>query len=485
MIKNRIASQNNKLLSDWLGDLNFYSPNFLKKRAEIISEANDRTLKLFHSASSRVPAYKDFLSKQKINVSAIKNISDFVEVPVITKENYIQNYEIGQRCWDGDLSRMHMISTSSGTTGQPHFWPRDLQAEIAGAYAHEYILKEILSVGRKKTLFIDGFAMGNWIAGTFTQACTSLLAWKGLPLSIMTPGYSSEEIIKILLNISKEFDQTIIAGHTPFLKELIELAIDSGVDFGKIKTKLLGTGQGITENWRAYILKLLQSDDSEHSFLNLYGSADAALMGFETADTIEIRKNLTQGQIAHLFNDERLPSIYAYDPRLTFFEQESEELLITKDSGCPLIRYNIHDKGGICPGSLNKKKASLPMIYMFGREKFMVKIFGANIYTEHVLHALNHPKLQTNLTGRFVMESIINENQNPQLLCRVELVQGKNIDDGLEKIVQKIFISEVRKINSEYNFVLGEMGQKVWPKISLHQNGDVKYFPKGTVKKSA
>lgn len=485
MNKNSVASFNINLFSRWENDTDFYSPNLQKSRATIISDAEKRTLQLFHSASKRIPAYKDFLQKHNITASLIKNINDFRQISATTKENYIQSYGIGERCWDGKLSRMHMISTSSGTTGEPHFWPRDLQSEIAGAYVHEYIFKEILDVPHKKTLFIDGFAMGNWIAGTFTLACTNLLAWKGYPLTIMTPGYNAEEIIKILLNLSRKFDQTIIAGHTPFLKELMELAIAAGVDFGRIKTKLLGTGQGITENWRSYILKLLQSTDYEHSFLNLYGSADAALMGFETPETIEVRKNLTQAQIKNFFDDERLPSIYAYDPRLTFFEQENGELLITKNSGSPLLRYNIHDQGGICPdGLMAKNSFCLPMVYLFGREKFMVKIYGANIYSEHVQHALNHHQLQVVLTGRFFMESKFDNSQNPQLVCHVEMVEGGNAD-GLEDIVQKIFIAEVREINSEYNFVLGEMGNKVWPKIVLHPNGDAKYFPTGKVKKTS
>ena len=68
-------------------------------------------------------------------------MKDFEKIPITTKENYIEKYPFASRCWDGQYSKMHMISSSSGTTGSPHFWPRDLSAEIDGAYAHEFISK--------------------------------------------------------------------------------------------------------------------------------------------------------------------------------------------------------------------------------------------------------------------------------------------------------------------------------------------------------
>ena len=212
---------------------------------------------------------------------------------MLSKENYISQYSLKDRCLNGDLKNVHMISTSSGTTGKPHYWPRNLQTEVDGALLHEYILTGIFKINKCKTLFLNGFALGNWIAGTYTSACLNLLAYKGLPVVVMSPGYDLKEILTTINDLSKYFEQTIIAGHTPFLKEIIEVAKKQAIGLKKLNIKLLGTGQGITENWRDYLIRGLSSKDN-FSIINLFGSADAALMGFETAYTITLRKILNQ-----------------------------------------------------------------------------------------------------------------------------------------------------------------------------------------------
>lgn len=491
------------LLSRWLKDNTFYSESILEDEKNLTMEAERKVLKLFWDASQRVPAYKNFLKKHKINPVSVKTIVDFVRVSPTTKENYVEKYSLEDRCWDGNLGDMHMISTSSGTTGKPHFWPRDLLTEIEGAYAHELILKRIFDVDNKNTLFINGFAMGNWIAGTFTLASVNLVAWKGYPITSMTPGYSAESIIEVLKNMSPRFGQVIISGHTPFLKELVELAIKRGVNWRKISVKLLGTGQAITENWRDYILNLLGSHRYYDTVINLYGSADAGLMGFETPLSIHLRRLLLrQPDLSkEAFKKERIPALYSYDSRLTYFEQANKELCISKNAGCPLIRYNIHDEGGVVPYAemmsyfrherddtrkiVADKQWKLPFVYLFGREKFMVKIYGANVYSEHVQLALNHKQLQPLLTGRFLLETDYDKDQNPLMICRIELSEKAEKNQELVKLTERIFINEIKKINSEYRFLLEKLGDKVKPKIILHEHGHEKYFPKGKIKKTA
>ncbi|KXK10238.1 MAG: AMP-binding enzyme [Microgenomates bacterium OLB23] len=391
-----------------------------------------RPLQLFHEAARYIPAYKDFLKTHKVSPAKIITMKDFLSVPVMTKENYIHAYDYKSRSWNRKTKTEHMVSTSSGTTGEPVYWPRDIQTVVEGAMYHEKIFNACFDAKKKQTLFINGFALGNWIAGTFTSECCFLVSMKGYPLTTVTPGYNSGEIIRMLKELSPKYEMTIIAGHAPFLKQLIEEAVAAGIDFKKLDVRLLGTGQAITENWRTYVMKLLKSKDREHTVVNLYGSADAALMAFESPESISLRTyyathpQKTRAQ----FNDERLPSIYSYDPSIVYFEDVKGELCISKYSSVPLIRYNMHDSGGL----LNKH-----MVYLFGREKFMVKIYGANVYTEHVQHALTHAKLQPYLTSSFKLEMAYDADNNPQLICRVELTMTTQKSDELVEQVQNIF----------------------------------------------
>ncbi|KKP59865.1 MAG: hypothetical protein UR52_C0002G0093 [Candidatus Gottesmanbacteria bacterium GW2011_GWA1_34_13] len=483
----------------------YFNTDFSKQLAVYNNEnrleqnSKKNVLYLFHQAAERIVAYKHFLKKNKIKHRKIKSLKDYARVPTTSKENYIQKYDVNLRCWDSDMSQIHMISTSSGTTGDPHFWPRTLKHEIDGAYLHEFLLNEVFKADQVSTLFINGFAMGNWIAGTFTLACVNLLAWKGYPLTIMTPGYDLEAVLELLEKVSEKFKQTIIAGHTPFLKELIDEGTKRHLDWEKLNCKFLGTGQGITEKWRSYILSLVKAKDYCRTFLNLYGSADASLMGFETPLSIDLRKLIIDNNLyQQLFNDQRIPSLYNYDPRLTFFEVEGKELLITKDSGCPLLRYNIHDEGGIInctqllrqikilsqSDKISEQQLKLPFVYLYGRSKFMVKIYGANIYSEHVQLAIDDKSLQPDLTGRFILESDYDNEHNPRLICRIELASGVKSHPLRADLIKRVFISEVAKVNKEYQYVLTNMGKKVEPIIILHSHGDIKYFPIGIVKKT-
>lgn len=467
--------------------------------AHIERESQKRALGLFHRAAKSVPAYADFLQKHKLHPSRIARFADFRHVPQTTKENYVSVYDASSRSWEGKLSGANMISTSSGTTGQPHYWPRSLRHDLDGAAVHEFFLQNIFDIKHHSTLFVNGFALGNWIAGTFTFTSIALVSWKDYPLTMMTPGYDREAILRILADISPRFDQTIITGHAPFLKEIAEAIHEKRLEKRAV-IKFLGTGQGITESWRSYVSSLVGGRDPLRTIINLYGSADASLMGHETPVSIAIRKAIDQqGTARDFFGSDRLPSLYQYDPRYTYFEAVDEELCVTKDSGAPLIRYNIHDKGGVLPfGHLWEKAGDrrlmqseitfpweLPFVYLFGREKFMAKIYGANIYTEHVQQVVDHPTLQRHLTGRFLLETSYDAKQNPILIVRVETAPNHARDRKLKEQIRKAFMREVTRINSEYRFVLKTMGKKAEPKIELCEFGKTIYFPVGVVKKTS
>ena len=492
--------KNSTLFTKWINDRSFYANTNLQSALNLQVQSKKHTLKLFHEAAIRVPAYKDFLKRNKINPQLVKTISNYQQVPQTDKDNYIHKYDVKARCWDGNLEQMHIISTSSGTTGKPIFWPRNLASEIEGAYLHELIFNTLLNVGKQRTLLINGFAIGNWIAGTFTSATVNLVSWKGYPLTLMSPGYSTDAVIEVLTNIADAFEQVILAGHTQFLKDVIDECIDRGTRLNKLSLRLLGTGQAITERWREHIIDKVGSDNIYHTFINLYGSADAALMGFESPNSIYFRRIITDNQqlASEIFKSDRVPSIYNFDPRLIFFQQENNELVITKNYGCPLIRYNIKDEGGVISAkdlssffpSGNQKqlctyKWQLPYVYLYGRDKFMVKIYGANVYTEHVQYALDHKHLKDYITGRFKLEIIDDENNNPVLYCRVELLKGNLGAKNMVLKIKDIFVEELSKRNSEYRYVLNELGDKVKPVIVIHEHGDEEHFSRHKFIKTA
>ncbi|MBI2034785.1 MAG: hypothetical protein HYT11_03590 [Candidatus Levybacteria bacterium] len=164
----------------------------LKRKPEEywIKSGEKRVLNLFHLMAKRVPAYKDFLKKNRVYKDKIKTITDFRLVPTIDKNNYLRSYPREALCWDGIFEKKRWtISTTSGSTGEPFYFPReDLQDWQYAVTAELYLLSNF-SIDKKSTLYIVGFPMGGWIGGLFTYQALKLLSKRGnYNISVITPG---------------------------------------------------------------------------------------------------------------------------------------------------------------------------------------------------------------------------------------------------------------------------------------------------------
>ena len=487
----------------WLEDQSFFDPGVISDEAALMRQAEEKVLTLFHQAAANVPAYNDFLKKSGINPADIRTMDDFRQLPLTDKKNYIDAYDLASRSWFGKLSLSHFVAVSSGTTGQPHFWPRTLQTELEGARQHEFFLQEFFEVNQRKTLVIDGFYLGNTMAGTFTLACLQLLKLKGLPLTITTPGSYDKDIITFIHALHREFDQTIIFGYPPILKEVVHQVCQHQDVIDVTKLRLVCAGQAFTENWRDYLLNKLGGMVNKPAIMSVYGSSDAGLMGFETLLSIQIRRFLARQHdiTQYFFGDERLPSLYVYDPRTIFLESPAGELCFTINNGAPLIRYNIKDRGGVIPYQqmislmrqhlpdsqdwISNNCGAFPFVYIFGRDRFMAKVYGLPIYSEYVQQALNHASLAPYVTGNFVLENVEDDDHNILLVCRVELEQGIKAEAELQKTMSEIFIQEFITLSPLYKNILGIMGEKAKPHIILYDYQDPQYFGHDGSKKFA
>jgi phenylacetate-CoA ligase len=483
-----------------------YIGKLLRDEEKLKTLGERKSLKLFHQATERIPAYKRFLKKHKIKPQLIKNIKDYKNVPYTSKENYIKKYKLVNRCWDANITNTHMVALSSGSTGIPTFWPRNLQQEIDGAYIHELILNKVFAINKNRTLFVNSFGLGNWIAGIYTEMCLYLTKLKGSDFTLASPGFSEKETFKVIEELSSHYDQTVISCHPPVLKMLIENGKKLGILWRKLNVKFLGAGEGFSENWRDYLLSLVGQSNPFNSFINILGSADAGLMGFETPLTIVIRRKTTTDNKLNqaVFATDRNPYLYQFDPRLKFIESVNGELTITADATMPLIRYNIEDHGYVL--SYRKFRSSLenlglslknllktnklsgfdwhlPFVYMFGRKHFMLTLNAVNIYPENIKAALEHKNLQPYISGRYIALKKYNQAQDQYLLLRVELRPDIKPTKKLKKKIQNIFVHTLKKLNSEYNEVVKNLGEKMYPTIKVHRYHHSKYFPEGKIQK--
>jgi len=458
-----------------------------------------KALQVFHAAAERVPAYKKFLHEHGIDHHSIKTLEDFKTVPVINKKNYLKKYPLHELCWDGDLTRMNVVSVSSGSTGQPFFWPRDINQEHEVDHYYDLCLRSIFEADHKHSLVVIAFAIGMYVAGPFTFASALRLAQKGNPISIVTPGNDIATVLRIVENLGGEFEQIIIGGYPPLVKDIVEEGVRQGIDWKAKNTRLFFGGEGFSEKWRDHVHGVLQSNAELTTSINMYGTADAALVGIETPTSIAYRRIAASspGFLQAHFQSERLPSMVSYNPLFKFFEViEEEKLIFTTSSGVPLIRYEIGDVGGLVSYDelhrhteaidtpLNKKLSegksthldwNLPVVYLFGRHDFTVHLYGANVYPENIKEALEDSKLASQVTGKFIITTEHREDMSPYLFIRVQLAPGVEQSADLRDQVQHTITEYLKKKNSEYLVIYNTIFEKAIPEIQLDLHGNEDY----------
>lgn len=459
----------------------------------------DAALRLFQEAAVRVPAYRDFLKKQRIKPELIRTLADFQQVPPVDKNNYLTKYSLPELSWDGTLNNSRIISVSSGSSGAPLFWPRGKAQDDEGAWMHEQLYQKIFETDRYSSLVVVCFSMGTWIAGSFTTISTLGAIDHGAQINLVTPGIDQGDAVKAIKNLAKNYQQVILAGYPPFIKDVIEQGAREGIKWKQHRVRLLLAGEAFGEDWRDYVLELLGKKDPYHDSVNIYGTADAAMMGHETPVSIAARRIIGEDpeMVKTLFNTDVTPSLLQYYPDRRYIESVDGELVFSARAGIPLVRYNIHDTGGVYSYSdllqpiarrFNKVVArhgiatedwQLPFVYLAGRKDFTVTVYAVNIYPENIKSALVDPKMRSWVTGKFTMATKYYSDMDQYLEINVELADGITAEPAYQKIAHDTMIANLRKLNAEYNKLHGAIGTKAEPHIHLVQYGDAEHFGRG------
>ena len=457
-----------------------------------------KALKVFHAAAQKVPAYQDFLQQHKIDYRKIKNIKDFVKVPLTSKENYIQKYSLGSRCWNGRLTDAKIIAMSSGTSGQATLWPRAEPQELEAAVIHELIYNFLFEAKKYKTLLIIGFPMGIYVSGVATLIPSLLISLKGYPITLVSAGNSKNEILRIIRQLQENYEQTILAGHPLFIKDVIETGLAEGLKWNQQKLKMMFCSEEFTEKWRKYVIAKTGTRFNPQNIISTYGSSEMLLMAHETPLSILCRNLMedNEGFKKELVDSRPVPNFFQYNPLLRYIESAGGELIFTSGSGTPLIRFNLHDNGHIISFAKiksaleNLKKTKLakldiksiwqiPFVTLEGRSDYKLAFYAAKIYPEHIKKSLGISPLFSKLTGKFTMEKGYLKNMDEFLEINIELKRGISHSPELAGLLQKHIISGLQKYNMEYLFLCNHLDKDLKPKIKLWPYQHELYFKQG------
>lgn len=466
-------------------------PKHIKKESE------KRAFSIFQNTAKRVPAYKKFLKENGVNPKNIKSFEDFKKIPITDKNNYIKKYPLSERCVDGKLSSSRMMAMSSGTSGEPTYWPRSDEQEYEANIIHELIYKYLLKIGDKKTLVIICFPMGIYVSGIATVLPTWVNLNSKTKATFITPGNNKSEVLRAIKSLWNDFEKFVIIGHPFFVKDILENGIKDCLKWSSKDIRLLFCSEGFNEDWRNYVADL-SGIKKPYYAMSTYGSSEMLLMGFETPLTVNTRIFLDKdrkGREDILPDTKVIPSIFQYDPRLRFIESVDKELIFTVNGGVPLIRFNMHDMGEVFDFDIVSKKIDsvikktkkdkeeiwkLPFVTLYGRSDRTLKFYAANIYPEHIRIALDHKSFLEKLTGKFVMCKKINEKMEQCLEINVEMVPNIQDNGELNSEIKKVITDKLKEINKEYLCIFEQYKDKdLSPEVKLCEFGDEKYFKPG------
>jgi phenylacetate-CoA ligase len=467
--------------------------SFIEGPPRVAPTPEAKVLGLFREVASAVPAYARFLAEHGVDPASVNSMAEFRALPVTTKDNYYRRNPLPDLCRGGRLAACDMVALSSGSTGEPAAWPRFVTHELESSARFEQILGGAFGAAERPTLAVICFALGTWVGGLYTLSCCRHLATKGYPLTVVAPGNQPAEILRALRALGGHYDQWVLFGYPPFLKDVVDHGVQNGFDWRSRPTRLVMAGEVFSEEWRDWLCRSIGVSDPARATASLYGTADAGVLANETPLSIAIRRTLARRpDLAHaLFGEARLPTLCQYDPSHRYFEVDQGWLLFSGDGGAPLIRYKILDRGGVlghaelleflqhhgAPLEQEVSGEPLPFVYVFGRSSFAVSFYGANVYPENVSVGLEQPELAANVTGKFVLEVRHDVQQDARLHLVVELPRGGSASPGLSADIAGHVQRQIERLNSEFSSYVPEALRTVL--VELRAFGDAEYFPVG------
>jgi phenylacetate-CoA ligase len=468
-----------------------------------------RAIELFKSSVKKVPAYKKFITKKGINKRKIKKIEDFKTLPLLDKDNYLRANDIEDLCPEGNFQRgQWTICSTSGSTGEPFYFPHSLDQDLQYAEMAETYLQTNFDVKKRSTLYINGFPMGAWIGGVFTYKAISLIAESAkYPLSIINPGINKLEILKVIKKFGHKFDQIIIGSYGPFLKDILDDGRRDGINWKKLNVGFIFSAEGFTENFRDYVLSHTRLTNKYTATLNHYGTVDLGTMSYETPLSVLIRKislrhpNIYRGIFGE---DGKLGTLTQFRPDRFYFEEVNYGLVCTADSGLPLIRYDLKDSGGIITfknmvnifmengldiykeakkAGIDKTVWQLPFVMVKERKDFSISFHAFQIHPATIRRALEHEPIRDHLTGKFSMFVEYDNEQNQKIIINLELSSNAKVTKSFRKEVVTTITNQLIKEISEYRETYKEKRSKVMPKIVFWPYEHQKHFRPGIKQK--
>lgn len=425
----------------------------------------EKAVALFHRTYQSARGYRDFVQKSGVDVSKIQRAADFERIPIMTKEAYIYQYPLADRLVDGrTLADCYMMTATTGSTGKPVLWPRDYRADQNLVGAFERVYQDCFNIKEQKTLHI----IQNFLGTTPAGIVMSQLSWAASnshQLTTITPGADIDRAIALIEEMGWAYDQIIVSTYPPYVSKFLDRAEEAGLNLADHRFKFVCTGEKFSEQWRNYMINRLGDNARRHDIISSYGCTEAGLLGTETSFSVALAEAVGRNSdlSASLFKTTEIPNIVAYNPMSKLLEAvpssaDFDEILITADQPVPLIRYNIHDRGGTITGAeirlaidthnvpLTPPADDARFVYLLGRSD-NVFLLTIGIYIEEIRYCLENSRFADRFTGEFQYGNQTNDRYEESLQVVVHLKQEQSLSQAEQDLFHQEFWGNLLTIN--------------------------------------
>jgi phenylacetate-CoA ligase len=418
-------------------------------------------------ASERVPALRRHLAQAGISDAAATAWQD---LPQTDKRGYLLAHPFEDLLGD-DFSATYTVFGSSGSSGQPFYWPQLRRDQDAIAARLRGLLEESFRIHERRTLVIIGLALGSWIGGEhLSWVMKSLAACSAYPLAVFSPGNHHDEIIRMIGSAGRHVDQILLVVCPSAIGHLRLRAEQQGAALPLARMRYLVIGEPFPESLRLELRRETGIPASDPVLLSIFGSADTGVLGAESPASAAMRSLAAADPTlaADLGFTGAVPHLFHLADDDVFLESCAGELCVTRWQGIPLLRYNLHDAvrllnwsaaiarvqarlGSDHPLSVQLAATrDLPdLVAVSGRADACLMLCGTNLSEAMLDTAIRDPSLAPWLTGLY-RARLTTSRGRQRLELALECRSGSAADAASMEAVYPLLVAALGRVQPEF-----------------------------------
>lgn len=413
-LTNKLKNLNIEKTLNHLEETQWYSPDKIKELQW------NNLIKVLKHSSDNIPFYRN-----RVNYANIKNYKDFLNVPVLTKNDVRGNK--GSLIDKGYKNRI-FTGRTSGSTGISIEFYTDVNYE-------NY---DIASRWRSRKWF--GINHGDrqvaiWgrpISSSIEKSTGSLKARLQNMLLISAFDLSEDKMEIILRNIIK-YKPRFFYGYATALEKLAEYARGSKVNIKSQLKAVITTAETLTENARILIKEVFNCPVAIE-----YGCSEIGGFAYECPNG-NLHISSENVFVEFLKKGQPVP------------EGETGEIVVTSLTNCymPFIRYNIGDMGSYKSGNCSCGR-NLPLMELNVTKKIeMIKTKNGNLFSSELFDYINLALIKKDIKG--IKQFKVYQYKLDEFLVQV-VKDDVFSEEAVNYFVQKMkeFIGANIKVNVEF-----------------------------------